>query len=168
MIPALTSDRLDLRAWQMEDFAAYADFYTDPQSTRYIGGPQNLTDVWQGFCSMAGQWLIRGVGVFAIEERTSQRLAGYAGLWFPVDIQEPELCWGLFKDFHGKGYATEAALAVQRWAHSTLGLPPLMSFTHPDNTASQKVALRLGAHQTETTQLRGGPRLVFRHVIPAT
>ena len=166
MTAELTTDRLSLRQWRIDDFPAYAEFYADADNTRYINGALSRIDSWNGFCAMIGQWLVRGMGVFAIEERSSCELSGYVGLWYPIDIDEPELCWGLFSNARGKGFATEAAYAVQRWTHEALNLPPLMSFVHPDNIASQNVAKRLGARELGPQELRGMPRLVFRHVIP--
>ncbi|MGI9372482.1 MAG: GNAT family N-acetyltransferase, partial [Hyphomicrobiales bacterium] len=57
---------------------------------------------------------------------------------------------------------------VQVWSEQELGLPALMSFVHPNNIASRKVAERLGATNTHDTELRGEPRHFMRHVLPST
>ncbi len=168
MIPELISARLRLRTWRKEDFAPYTAFYGDKDMARYVGGTRNEIDSWNAFCAMIGEWDLRGYGTFAAEELATGAIAGYAGLWHPIDLGEPELCWGLFRDFHGRGYATEAAKRVKQWANIDLGLPPLMSYTHPDNLASQKVALRLGAECQGETTLRGQPRFIFRHTAAET
>lgn len=166
MIPELHTERLIMRGWRREDFPAFAAFYGDPALTRHIGGARKIGEIWQGFCALIGEWELNGMGAFALEVRASGELAGYAGLWFPPDIAEPELCWGLFEGFHGRGYATESARAVQVWAQRSLGLPALMSFVHPENAASRKVAERLGAVLECETELRGEPRLFMRHLLP--
>ena len=166
MIPELATERLILRPWNRDDFTAFAAFHGDRELTRYIGGPSSTVEAWRGFCAMVGEWDLNGIGMFAVEVRATGQLAGYAGLWFPIDLKEPELCWGLFEGFSGKGYATEAARRVQVWAQQVLGLPALMSFIHPDNFASQKVAERLGAVCEGETELRGSPRLFMRHKLP--
>ncbi|MGI9481179.1 MAG: GNAT family N-acetyltransferase [Hyphomicrobiales bacterium] len=166
MIPELATERLILRGWMREDFPAYAAFYGNADFTRYIGGPCTPAQAWHGFCAMIGEWQLHGFGTLAIEVRASGETAGYAGLWFPPDIDEPELCWGLFEGYHGKGYATEAVRRVQVWAQQVLGMPALMSFVHPENFASRKVAERLGAYCESETELRGSPRLFMRHVLP--
>ena len=168
MIPVLEIERLRLRGWQRGDFDAYAAFRADPEMAgRLPGGPLDRTASWNKLCETIGQWTLRGYGIFALEERESGHLAGYSGLWHPVDLEEPELTWGLFAGFHGRGYATEAARAVQHWAHEEAGLPPLMSFVHPDNTPSIRVAERLGATLERRGKLRGLDRLVYRHVVPS-
>jgi len=163
MAPKLETERLSLRAWRKNDFAPYAQFCADENMMTYVGGTKSLAEAWTNFCAMIGEWSVRGMGTFAVEERASGATAGYAGLWFPIDLEEPELCWSLFQGFHGKGYAQEAARRVQVWAAEELGLPPLMNFAHPGNVASHKVARRLGATCLGETILRGAPRLFFRH-----
>ena len=163
MIPTVETERLRLRHWEMKDFPAYVGLRTDPELQHYADGAVTEQQAWEDFCAAPGQWALRGFGVFLVAERESDAAVGFAGLWYPPDIAEPELCWSLFPGHTGKGYATEAAAAARRWANEALGLPPLMSFIHPDNSASLKVAERLGATFVEETQLRGMPRLFFRH-----
>ncbi len=162
-IPTLETDRLRLRHWDVKDFEAYAALRTDAELQRYVDGPVSKEKAWEDFCAEPGQWALRGFGVFLVAEKESDAAAGFAGLWYPPDLAEPELCWSLFPGHMGKGYATEAAEEAKRWASEELGLPPLMSFVHPENLASQKVAERLGAKFVETTTLRGTPQLFYRH-----
>jgi len=166
MTPVLKTERLTLRGWKIEDFDTYVAFWADPDRTRhFLSGTLEKPIAWTLFCAMFGEWKLRNMGSFAIEADDGH-LVGYSGLWYPIDIDEPELAWSLFAGNEGKGYATEAARAVQTWAASELGLTQLMSFVHPDNKASIAVARRLGATVEKETTLRGHPRLVFRHINP--
>lgn len=166
VIPTIETERLRLRGWEMRDFEPYAALRTDAELQKYVGGAVTREQAWNGFCGIPGQWALRGLGVFIAAERESDRAVGYAGLWFPQDLEEPELCWSLFRGNTGKGYATEAAAAARRWAYEARGLPPLMSFVHPDNRPSQAVAERLGARRQADTTLRGMPRFFYRHPGP--
>lgn len=160
----LTTDRLLLRQWRRDDFEPVAAFLQDPEQTRHLGsGRHTLEQAWDWLCSTAGDWAITGKGMFAVEPKDGHELAGWCGLWQPIDLDEPELAWSLFPSAQGKGFATEAATRVQRWAADDLALPPLFSFVHPDNTASRAVAERLGAEIERETTFRGRPRLVYRH-----
>lgn len=167
MIPVLESERLTLRGWRKEDFSAFAAFLSDEARTRYTGGPRSEADAWTAFAAAAGEWMLNGYGLFALERKDDGAVVGYAGLWHPPYVEEPELAWALYAGFEGHGFATEAARRVQRWAAGDLGLPPLMSFVHPENLPSQAVIKRLGATPLPPTTLRGEPRLRFRHVVPA-
>lgn len=167
MIPVLESERLILRGWERADFPAYSAFCADAERNRYTGGAMDAFRAWGSFAARIGEWVLNGYGMFVIEPKDEPRMAGFAGLWHPAALDEPELAWSLFEGFEGKGYATEAARRVQIWAARELGLPPLMSFVHPDNRPSQAVAKRLGATPMAPTELRGEPRLTYRHVLPA-
>jgi len=164
MTPVLETERLILRGWKLEDFTFFAGFWADPDRTRFfLSGTQNQAQSWLAFTSMTGEWVLREYGMFAIQPKGGSNVIGHAGIWFPPDLDEPELAWSLYAGNEGRGYATEAATAVLSWTGSHLGLPPLMSFVHPDNTPSIAVAKRLGAHFEKETTLRGDPRIVFRH-----
>jgi RimJ/RimL family protein N-acetyltransferase len=54
-----------------------------------------------------------------------------------------EVGWHLHPDFQGHGFATEAARAVLALA-GTAGIDQVLAITDLDNTASQRVAERLG------------------------
>ncbi len=168
MTPTLESERLILRGWEKNDFDAYAAFWADEEKTRhFLSGSLNRAQSWLTFCALAGEWTVNGLGCFAVVRKDTNTLAGHAGLWFPIYVEEPELMWSLYSGNEGQGFATEAARTVQKWAHAELGLPPLMSFVHPDNRASIAVAERLGAVRETETTLGGHPRLTFRHKIPS-
>lgn len=165
MYPTLQTGRLTLRQWRRDDFEPFAAFVADAEVNRYRGSGKamNRTEAWNFLCEKAGQWTLRGYGEFAVTETATAKLVGWAGLWHPVELDEPELSWSLFPSAHGNGFATEAADRAMRWAAEDLRLPPLFSFIHPDNTPSRKVAERLGATRAATTEFRGQPRLIFRH-----
>ena len=63
-------------------------------------------------------------------------------------------------DLRGRGYATEAAVAV-RDAARTAGIEHLIAIVRPDNLASQRVATKIGLALEREVQKLGGPALVF-------
>jgi RimJ/RimL family protein N-acetyltransferase len=71
--------------------------------------------------------------------------------------------WGLAASDHGRGYATEAARRAQDFAYQKLGWSTLISCIAPDNVASQRVALRLGATLERSIELRGSKADIYRH-----
>lgn len=165
-VPIIETERLRLRGWRREDFDPFAALRGSAEDQAYTGGAVPRQQAWTEFCAKAGEWTVQGLGVFIVAERETDRAVGYAGLWFPPYIEEPELCWSLFPGNTGKGYATEAALAARDWAYEALGLGPLMSFVHPDNLASRAVAERLGAVAEGWGELKGESRLIYRHSGP--
>lgn len=165
MPPTLETGRLRLRQWRRDDFEPLRAFLADGEANRYrgIGKAATTPEAWRFLCEKIGEWHLRGTGEFALETKATGALIGWAGLWHPIELDEPELAWSLFPAAQGNGYATEAAARVMRWAADDLGLPPLFSFVHPANHPSRRLAKRLGATLEGETTLRGQPRLIYRH-----
>lgn len=163
MIPTIETERLRLRGWRLEDFTAYLTLTTSTELQKYVGGAKSKEQAWDDFCAVTGQWIYRKVGIFLVADRETDKAIGYAGLWYPFDLEEPELCWSLFPGNMRKGYATEAATAARLWAYKEHQYRQLISYVHPSNTSSRAVAKRLGAKLERTTKLRGEDRLLFRH-----
>lgn len=89
-----------------------------------------------------------GFGLWAAEVRGGPPFIGFVGLatvGFSAHFTPAvEIGWRLAADQWGKGYATESALAVARYAFELLGLDELVSFTVPGNARSLAVMQRLG------------------------
>lgn len=164
-LPSLETDRLLLRGWMLDDFDAYAAFVADDEANKYRGGAVSRDVAWTNFEGLAGQWMVRGYGAFAVEELETGLLAGWAGLWHPVRLEEPELCWSIFPAFAGQGYAAEAAGAALVWWTQIEDQPAPFSMIHPDNKASQRVAEKLGALRGEDFVFDGRPSHFYRHQI---
>ena len=162
----LESERLLLRQWRPSDFAGVAEIFTDAQTARYIGGVCTRDEAWRRMATVVGHWVLRGFGLWALEEKTSGQFVGASGLWYPEGWPEPEIGWWLLRAGQGKGYATEAARRARLYAYKNLNLNTLISIIHPDNTPSQRVAKRLGARFEKTIELRGVQACVYRHPGP--
>lgn len=76
-----------------------------------------------------------------------------------------ELGCGLLPDFWGKGYATEAVIAVTEWALKQPGVSRIEAEAEEDNLASLRVLEKAGFVPTGE---RGeeGPRFVWRGTAP--
>ncbi len=55
-----------------------------------------------------------------------------------------EIGFYLLEDFHGKGYAFEAAKAAMEYAERRYGIKKFMAGHHPQNTASRGLLTKLG------------------------
>lgn len=163
MIPEirLTTDRLTLRPPVLEDFGPVEAYTRSPRSA-FTGGPQSdPMDIWRSFLGVAGHWALKGYGMFTVLREETP--IGRVGVIDHIMWEEPELGWHLFAGFEGQGYATEASAAARDWAAETHGLGPLVSYVHPENHASRRVAERLGAQLEGETLLLGQTAQVWRH-----
>jgi RimJ/RimL family protein N-acetyltransferase len=162
-IPTLETERLTLRPFREEDVAAFFELSQDPDVVRYVGDRRvpTLQEAWRGAAAWIGHWALRGYGQWAIEERSSGRLIGRAGIINPVDWPGPEVGYLLGRDWWGHGYATEAARAAMDWGFREIGFDELISLIDPANAASIAVATRLGESLRGDTELWGNRVLIY-------
>lgn len=161
---SLYTERLILRQFAEDDWHDLHDYFSDPAATRYtFGRALSEGETWRALCSMIGHWELRRYGPYAIEEKASDRVIGICGFWFPNDWPEPEIKWALAPAYWGKGYAKEAALAVQKAGREYMPDTPLISFIDSANQASIRLAQSLGARLEKETEFRGGTWHVYRH-----
>lgn len=166
MIPTLRTERLILRGPSMGDLPGITAFMTSDRA-QFVGGPLDADKIWPALCANAGQWHLRGYGIWQIERQSDGALIGRAGIYHPADWPEPELTWALYDAiFEGQGYASEAATAARDMAQQ-FGLTRLASHVADENAASVAVAKRLGAKDEGLHDTPVGPMRRFRHPAPA-
>jgi RimJ/RimL family protein N-acetyltransferase len=157
--PVIETERLKLRPWRGADIAPNTAMLADPASGRFItadGKP--VTDAfigWRNAAIMAGHWVLHGVGMFVVEEKSSGKFAGRVGPWRPQGWPGFEIGWGIASEFRGKGYAVEAAAAMIDWAFATFEIDEIIHCIDCENLASQAVARRLGAEKGREIELFG-------------
>ena len=153
------TERLILRRWRDADVTPNTEMLADPDSARFItsdGKPVVDAFVgWRNAAIMAGHWALHGFGLFVVEEKRTGSYVGRVGPWFPAGWPGFEVGWGIAKDFRGKGYAVEAAVASIDWTFATFEIDNILHCIRPENAASQKVAQRLGATIERQAELFG-------------
>jgi RimJ/RimL family protein N-acetyltransferase len=165
--PTLTTNRLTLRAITCTDFEPYAAMWADSRVTSFIGGdPRDRQTSWSKFCQSVGLWPLLGYGYWLFEERSSGEMVGLGGLaCFERGIAQldgfPEAGWAFAADHWGKGYASEAVVAIVHWSDTVLGVPELRCIIDPQNTPSIRVAQKCGFTQIDEVKNELGRSLVF-------
>ena len=74
---------------------------------------------------------------------------------------QPEIGYGLDKEYWNQGYATEAVRAACRWALAQPGVTAVEAETDPANAASQAVLRKVGFVPSGTVG-EEGPRFILR------
>lgn len=166
--PVVETARLVLRQHGLDDFPPAARMWGDPDVTRHVGGrPFTEEEVWARLMRYVGHWTLLGYGYWAIQEKASGRFIGEAGFAdFHRDIEPslsgmPELGWVLAPDAQGRGYATEAAQAAVSWGDRRFREARTVCLIHPENTASIRVAVKVGYREMQATTYKGHPAVLF-------
>ena len=163
-IPELRTARLRLRAPRITDFYSYAGIVTGPRGAHFALTGRD--EAWLDFNQMVAGWVLRGHGLWTVEDRQGG-LLGFVLLGFDPEDPEPELGYIFSEAAEGQGYATEAATAVRDFAFGRLGWPTLVSFISPGNTRSIALAERLEAYPDgQIDDPAGGRTLIYRHPAP--
>ena len=143
----ITTKRLLLRPFQQSDFEDAYQLLSDPEVMHYsLNGPYSR----QKSSDFVTQCILKSDNneptLFAVIDTNKNQFIGFCG-FFPQKIQgkeELELGYRFAKAYWGKGFATEAAIAVKHYAFNELGLTRLISLIETTNAASLRVAEKNG------------------------
>jgi len=161
------TERLLLRRPSVEDRALYHAHFTHPEVERWLRpsplppfNPGAIEELVEGD---QAHWADHGFGPWVLIERSSGAFAGRGGLhWTTVeDVAMVELAWSVEPRLHGNGYATEMARAAIEWARE-LEIEELVALVLPANTASRRVAEKLGCEPAGEVEHASLPHLLFR------
>ena len=162
--PKLESDRLLLQPWTMKDLDSFHQLNTDPFIRRFLWDDEVIT------YDLAREVMETNVkhfeesrfGLWQIFLKGDQVLAGYTGLWYFFDEDQPQLMYALLEEHTGNGYATEASKIVMEYAFAELGFKYVLAATDEPHQESQRVALRLGMKFVQRRIENGRPTLFYR------
>jgi len=159
----LETPRLTLRQFVESDLDALAAMYADAETMRFLGagGTANRQETWRAIGSMLGHWLMRGYGMWAVEERSTGSMVGRVGFIDPEGWPGFELGWMIDRSRWGRGYAPEAAAVALRFAREVLRKERVISLIRPANAASIRVAEKIGLRRDGSLQLFEQEALVY-------
>lgn len=147
----LTTDRLELRAWCLDDASALFELARDPRVGPRAGWPPHAS-VEES--RVVIQQVLAVPDSFAIVERATGALVGAVALKHEDDSylvrgsDEAELGYWIGVPFQGRGYATEAAAEVLRYAFEDEGIHAVWAGYYDGNERSRRVQEKLGfVHQ---------------------
>jgi len=156
-IPVLQTDRLILRAPGAQDFESECRFYATGHAG-FVGGIKRPDEVWRALASVLGHWVMRGYGMWSVEDRANGAYVGMVGPCYPHGWPEPEAT--------GKGYAVKPPR--HHYAYEVLDWDTAISLIALENQPSAAVPKRLSAqYEGIYTHPGYGDMHIWRHPSPA-
>ena len=150
--PELTTPRLRLRAWTERDLAPFAALNADPRVMEFFPAPLSGAESDALVAHIREHFARYGYGFWAVQAPGVADFIGFVGLAVPTFQARftpcVEIAWRLAYDYWGRGYSSEAAVAVAEFAFTSLRLDEIVAFTVPDNLRSRRVMGRLGMRRS--------------------
>jgi RimJ/RimL family protein N-acetyltransferase len=164
--PTLESPRLLLRPHEIDDFEPLHGLTTAPETRAFLSGEPSREESYKRLLTSIASWHLFGYGTFAVLERESGDYVGNCGLFRlerdldPPFEGEPEAGWIIAHSRWSRGYAGEAMRAALAWFDAATGIRRTVCMISPGNTASERVAARLGYLPIGLSRYKGGEELM--------
>ncbi len=142
-----------------DDAEALFDIFSDPIAMRYFGVTFDRPRMDEWVRNNLEHEKQYGFSLLSVILKENGEVIGDCGL--ETDKIDGETVVGIGFDFRrsywGKGYATEAALAVLKYGFTKFEFDRISAWIDPENTPSQRVAERIGM-TVERYVTRGGKK----------
>lgn len=152
----LETDRLYMRPHRLTDFDGFYAFWGDKEATRSLGiRPEDqVLDQARKLFEDIIQTHKSGEAVFALAiiEKGNRSYIGSCGFIPLEQASQAELYYFLQPDRRGRGYGEEIGVALLEYGFSVLNLQAIASFIHPENSAGQQIAEKVGMSYQETVK----------------
>lgn len=146
-----------LREMNTNDFGALHGIFSDAETMRYYPVPFTGEMVRKWIRWNRDSYRDHGYGLWAMVLRETGAVIGDCGLIYQ-DVHGrriEEIGYHVAKEYWCRGYATEAARAVQAHAFTRLKLPMVISMIRPENIPSRRVAEKIGMTILRTVAWKG-------------
>ena len=151
MIPTLTSRRLRLRPWAVEDADVAFEVYSHEEVARWLSPAMDAVRDRHEMRLVLQHWVAENhrssdpTGRWAIERLEDDRvIGGMTLLYLPPGGTDLEIGWQLGPAYWGHGYATEAGHALAHWAFEYPGVDEVFAVVRSANTRGAATAERIG------------------------
>ena len=134
----LTTERLGLRRFTLDDRDWLAELHSDVEVMRYLGGTKDPLQSEELLHSRILQYYQDhpGLGIWMTTERSTGTPVGFHLLNHIQGESFIQVGFALLKPAWGCGYGTEMAAAVLRYGFIGLALPHIVGMANLENRAS--------------------------------
>lgn len=152
----IETDRLKLRNITKDDKDFVIQLWMNEDVTKYMGGPRSLEFMEENIKESIDDPYLYEFDLWIVEDLEHHLPIGHCGILDKeIDgVIEYEINYIFNKTAWGKGYGSEIAEALIRYAFNEKGFKRVVALIDPLNVASEKVAIKVGMHH-EKDVLRG-------------
>lgn len=149
----LETERLILRPLSSEDIEAVYEYNQDYEVIKFMhelsvkpGEKFPREKTFDFLLTVDKEWKKENPDFFefAVIDKSSDKLIGNISCYLNDNKKEGELGWILNRNYHGKGYATEAASALKEFCKNKLALKKIVARCDERNKASKRVMDKIG------------------------
>lgn len=153
------TERMILREWTPEDAEDFYRIYTDAETMRFQFVPENYSvEVERYYLGkhIENYYKTLGFGLWAVVLKKNNRLIGRCGLMRQLleGGEEIEVSYLIEREFWNQGFASEAASAALKLGFEKYNFRRIVAFIHPQNTASARVAEKIGMRFERKVEFR--------------
>ncbi|KMS52766.1 acetyltransferase [Novosphingobium barchaimii LL02] len=164
--PILTTQRLELYRPAPGDLPGLCRLIADEETRRYLGpASADPQPQFERLLRNAGSWALYGYGSFMVRFRGEGEIIASGGIFHSYrgygealgldDV--PEAGWIVRADHCGQGIAGEVMEAVLSWFDEAHGSRRIACMIEDGNTASQRLAAKLGFAHYGAHEVTDGP-----------
>jgi len=151
----LETKHLYLRQWREEDLSPYAQLTSNQEVMKFF--PKLLTTEQSDVAALKFQKLIahRGWGFWAVEEKSTGKFMGYAGLHAPSTVFPfspcVEIAWRVEEHCWENGYVLELGETIVKFAFKEASLEEIVYFSSIHNKRAESVVSALAFKKEKNT-----------------
>jgi RimJ/RimL family protein N-acetyltransferase len=141
------TERTIIRRFVISDLPSVQSFWCDPEVKRFFpGGATPIDKVQKSLENTIERYhtLPAGMGMWAVDEKTTRATIGHAALGFLDQTKDIEIGYLLQKNSWGHGLGTEIAKGLIDYGFSTLKLDRIVAIAHPENARSISIIKKSG------------------------
>ena len=154
----LTSERLQFRNIEKDDFKDLHEIFSDEDAMRYICNVKSEKETLDWINDAIKSYEVNKFGPWAVLLKNTRNFIGYCGLYLQKDIDgidEIELLYGFKKKYWNVGYATESTQKIYRYVKSKFKMNRIISLIEIGNDKSENVVKKLGMTFEKTVKKWG-------------
>jgi RimJ/RimL family protein N-acetyltransferase len=155
-LEVIETERLVLGGWRMDQLDDLVRLHGDARVSTSLstsGAPWTREQCARSLAQWIELFETQRMGKLRAVRKADGVLVGRAG--YSLYEGTPEIGYALYPEFHGHGYATEAAAALRDWIFRDTEWDHFIGFADVRNAPSRKILRGIGMRETHVADYEG-------------